>query len=101
MIAVINQKGGVGKTTSAVNLSCYLAALGKYVLVVDIDPQANATGGLGHQPPPQPKPCRRYSPRRNGPHIEVPPCHRYRDALGWSYGWRAQGSQPGDRQRPV
>ena len=47
IISLINQKGGVGKTTSCVNLASYLAAFGKRVLVVDIDPQANATSGLG------------------------------------------------------
>lgn len=47
VISVTNQKGGVGKTTSAVNIAYYLAKMGRRTLLVDFDPQGNATSGLG------------------------------------------------------
>src|SRR5579859_7752345 len=50
IVAVVNQKGGVGKTTTVINLAAAMAESGQHVLVIDLDPQANTTSGLGIDP---------------------------------------------------
>ncbi|MEN6337349.1 MAG: ParA family protein [Phycisphaerales bacterium] len=70
-IATVNQKGGCGKTTTAINLSAALAEMGKRVLVIDLDPQAHATIGLGRDPNSFPRTIYDVLTRRSVPLSDV------------------------------
>ncbi len=86
ILCVANQKGGVGKTTTAINLAVGLAKGGKRTLIVDLDPQCNATSGLGHAPTDRhplvsEKPLRDSLRETSVPNLELLPGSRsYQDA---------------------
>ncbi|SMC23579.1 chromosome segregation ATPase [Desulfacinum hydrothermale DSM 13146] len=77
ILAIANQKGGVGKTTTAINLACALAQTGRRVLLVDCDPQGNASSGLGLRISEPDKTLHRVLLEENG----APPLHRPLDEL--------------------
>ena len=82
--AIVNMKGGVGKTTTAVNLGAALARRGRSVLVVDLDPQANATGWIGTDNPPTATVANALADRKTVGAAVGPSMARQTHALGLS-----------------